>query len=420
MFTFIHAADIHLDSPMHKLEAYDGAPVEEFRLSTRRAFENLVELALGQQVSFILISGDLYDGDWKDYNTGLYFINQMVRLQKAGIRVFVTAGNHDAASTITRSLRMPDNVTLFAANRAETATMDDPAVAIHGRSFAAPAEKNDLSADYPASLPGRFNIGMLHTCATGRPGHEAYAPCSPARLAQTGYQYWALGHVHDHEVLNRDPFIVFPGNTQGRHIREAGPKGCVLVTVTDSTDIDLAFTPTDVVRWCLISVDAGGSHDAREVISAFAGQLETVISENNAMPLAVRVEIIGETKAAGELAADPERWTGEIRAAAIETGAGRVWVEKVRFFCRLPADVDHPPSGGAMEELVSLFEDLAHDPEARTALGSELSDFCRKLPIELRQDPDGIKCDDPDWIKELLDQIRPELVGRLMGKGERS
>jgi DNA repair exonuclease SbcCD nuclease subunit len=420
MFTFIHAADIHLDSPMHKLEAYDGAPVEEFRLSTRRALENVVDLALCEKANFVLISGDLYDGDWKDYNTGLYFINQMVRLQKAGIQVFVVAGNHDAASTITRSLRMPDNVALFAANRAETKTMDNPPVAIHGRSFAAPAEKNDLSADYPDPVAGRFNIGMLHTCATGRSGHEPYAPCTPARLEQAGYQYWALGHVHEHEILCKNPYIVFPGNTQGRHIREAGPKGCVLVNVTDRAEISLEFKPTDVVRWSLISVDASGSRDPREVVSAFAAQLETLISENNAMPLAVRVEIIGKTKAASELAADPDRWTGEIRAAALETGMARVWVEKVRFFCRLPADIDHPPSGGAMEELVSLFEDLEKDPEAREELTGELSDFCRKLPRELKQGPDGIQCDDPDWIKALLEQVRPELAGRLMRKGEKS
>ncbi|MBS0012677.1 MAG: metallophosphoesterase, partial [Desulfobacterales bacterium] len=92
MFCFVHAADIHLDSPMHKLEAYDGAPVEEFRLSTRRALENVVDLALCEKANFVLISGDLYDGDWKDYNTGLYFINQMMRLGKAGIQVFVVAG----------------------------------------------------------------------------------------------------------------------------------------------------------------------------------------------------------------------------------------------------------------------------------------------------------------------------------------
>ncbi|MCF8109987.1 MAG: DNA repair exonuclease [Desulfobacteraceae bacterium] len=417
MFTFIHAADIHLDSPMHKLEAYDGAPVEQFRLSTRRALDNLLELAVSQKVSFVLISGDLYDGDWKDYNTGLYLVSRMNRLKEAGIPVFMVSGNHDAASAITKTLRMPENVTVFSSARPETCTLDDPMVAIHGRSFGSPAEKNDLSKDYPAPLPGRLNIGMLHTCATGRPGHEPYAPCNPEGLAQKGYQYWALGHVHQHEVLSKNPFIVFPGNNQARHIREPGAKGCVLVTVTDEMEISLDFIPTDVVRWCKITVDARRANEAYEVVDRFSDLLESVVSENSGMPLAVRAEISGETRAAAELTSDPDRWTGEIRAAAMEAGNGLVWVEKVELSCHLPPDLRQPPAGGAMKELLALFDELEEDEQARRELAEELSDICRKLPAELKQEPDGIKCDDPDWIGELLGRVRPELAGRLLRKG---
>ena len=417
MFRFIHAADIHLDSPMHKLGAYEGAPVAQFRLSTRRALDNVVELAISEKTAFVLISGDLYDGAWKDYNTGLHLISRMNRLREAGIPVFIVAGNHDAASTITRSLRLPDNVTLFSANRPETRILDDPPVAVHGRSFAAPAEKKDLSTDYPEPVPGRFNIGMLHTCATGRSGHEPYAPCTVEGLRQKGYHYWALGHIHQHEVLCENPHIVFPGNTQGRHIRECGPKGCVRVTVDDDMQAGLAFAPTDVVRWCRITVDATHAQDPHEAVGAFAGELESAVSGNDGIPLAVRVEISGDTHAAAALNADPEHWTNEIRAAAMESGGGGVWVEKVSFCCRLPTDAHHPPAGGAIEELLTLFDELEHDPEARHALAGELSDICRKLPRELRQGPDGIRCEDPDWINDLLKEVRPELVGRLIRRG---
>jgi exonuclease SbcD len=418
MFTFVHAADIHLDSPMQKLEAYDGAPVEEFRLSTRRALENVADLAISENAAFVLISGDLYDGDWKDYNTGLFFIKQMLRLNEAHIPVFMAAGNHDAASTITKSLRMPDNVTLFAANRAETRTLDDLPVAIHGRSFASPAEKTDLSGDYPEPLPGRFNIGILHTCATGRAGHEPYAPCSVEGLRDKGYHYWALGHVHQHEILSENPFIVFPGNTQGRHIRESGARGCVLVTVTDNMEVSLEFTPTDVVRWSVINVDATGAEVPYDVVSAFAENLESAVSENNGMPLAVRVEISGKTPVAAELTADPERWTGEIRAAAMEAGGGRVWVEKVEFSCALPADTAHRSAGGAIKELLDLFDDLENNLEARKELAEDMAEFFRKLPRDLKEGPDAVRCHDPDWIGELLEQVRPELMGRLMRKGD--
>jgi DNA repair exonuclease SbcCD nuclease subunit len=95
---FIHAADIHLDSPLVGLRFYEGAPVDEIRGATRRAFQNLIELAITEKVDFILIAGDLYDGDWKDYNTGLFFLKEMAKLRDHGIRVFMISGNHDATS----------------------------------------------------------------------------------------------------------------------------------------------------------------------------------------------------------------------------------------------------------------------------------------------------------------------------------
>ncbi len=124
---FIHAADVHLDSPLHGLERYEGAPVAEMRGATRRALENLVDLCRDERADFLLLAGDLYDGDWRDFGTGLFFAAQMVRLREAGVRVFVVRGNHDAASRITRSLRLPDNVHVFASRRPETVVDDDSA-----------------------------------------------------------------------------------------------------------------------------------------------------------------------------------------------------------------------------------------------------------------------------------------------------
>ena len=192
MFKFLHAADIHLDSPLQKLEQYEGAPVRELRQATRRAFENLIELAIAEKVDFVLIAGDLYDGDWKDYNTGLYFISRITKLNDANIPVYIITGNHDAASAITKTLRLPDNVKMFPTDKPCTFKLEEVGVAIHGQGFATPAVKKDLSAGYPVAVAGYFNIGMLHTCATGREGHEPYAPCTVAALESKGYDYWAL------------------------------------------------------------------------------------------------------------------------------------------------------------------------------------------------------------------------------------
>ncbi|MCL4216761.1 MAG: DNA repair exonuclease, partial [Candidatus Hydrogenedentes bacterium] len=156
-FKFIHAADIHLDSPLKGLERYEGAPVESIRGAARTAFRNLIDLAIQESVDFVLIAGDLYDGNWKDYSTGLFFGNSMGRLRQAGIPVFMIRGNHDAQSVITRSLSLPDNVHVFSESAPETKQVEGLGVAIHGQSFATQAVDADLAAAYPEAVPGAFN-----------------------------------------------------------------------------------------------------------------------------------------------------------------------------------------------------------------------------------------------------------------------
>ncbi len=268
MFKFVHAADIHLDSPLHKLDYYEGAPVEDLRQATRRALENLVKLVVSEDVAFVLIAGDLYDGDWRDYNTGLHFISQMGKLREAGIAVFIIAGNHDAASKITKTLRLPDGVKLFPAERPETFCLENIGVALHGQSFATPAVRKNLAALYPSALSGCFNIGILHTCVTGRESHEPYAPCTVQDLQSRGYDYWALGHVHQREVVLETPLSVFPGNIQGRHARETGPKGCMLVSVDDRGLPSADFRSLDVIRWATVELDASGVESAYDVVGS--------------------------------------------------------------------------------------------------------------------------------------------------------
>ncbi|MEA3274470.1 MAG: DNA repair exonuclease, partial [Pseudomonadota bacterium] len=268
MFRFIHTADAHIDSPLEGLEAYDGAPVDALRGATRFAFENLVQLALDEAVDFVVIAGDLYDGDWKDFSTGLFFTRQMARLNAGGVPVYLIAGNHDAASVLTRRLTLPDNVHLFSTRTAESKEVPNLPVVVHGRGFPHRAVPENLVPDYPAPVPGVFNIGLLHTSMTGAPGHDTYAPCSLRDLTDKGYDYWALGHVHQPQVLSRDRWVLFPGNLQGRHVRETGPRGCQLVTVSDSMEVVSAeHRHLDVVRWDRVLVDVSAIEDASEALA---------------------------------------------------------------------------------------------------------------------------------------------------------
>lgn len=228
---FIHAADIHLDSPLNGLSAYPDAPAEQLRSATRDAFAALVERAIEEAVDFMVIAGDLYDGSWRDYNTGIFFCKEMGRLKRAGIPVYVLFGNHDAESEMTKKLELPDNVHTFGASKPQTFKIDGLAVALHGQSFKQRDIVANLVTGYPSPVAGYFNIGVLHTALEGYATHATYAPCTIDELHAKGYQYWALGHVHEFEQWSGAATIVFPGNLQGRNVRERGRRGAVLASV---------------------------------------------------------------------------------------------------------------------------------------------------------------------------------------------
>lgn len=420
MFRFLHAADIHLDSPLRGLEQYEGAPVEEIRGATRRAFENLVELAIDRAVAFVLIAGDLYDGDWRDYNTGLYFVSQIVRLRDAGIPAYVISGNHDAENKMTKLLALPENPNqtrvMLSNRKPETVVLEDIDVAIHGRGFSSPKMSENVVDDYPARRDGLFNIGMLHTSldAESEEVHARYAPCKLDDLRRKGYEYWALGHVHKQAVRHEDPAVVFPGNIQGRHIREAGAKGAMLVTVHDDHRVEIAFEALDVLRWeeCIVAADE--VEEAQGVVEAFADELSHLVERHQGSPLAVRVVMTGRTSAHDALLTDSTRWTNQVRAKALDVASGSVWIEKVQFRTapsRDPADAQ--PDEGPIGELVKYIADLRANDEQLLELASILDDLRRKLPDDLQRGKDGIRLDDMAWLREVLAEVEPLLVGRL-------
>jgi DNA repair protein SbcD/Mre11 len=419
---FIHAADIHLDSPLRGLERYEGAPVEAVRSATRDALVNLVQTAIDESVDLVLIAGDLYDGDWKDYNTGLFLVAQLRRLHEAGIRVLLISGNHDAASRITKALRWPESVTVFSTSRPETVLFDDLEVAVHGQGYASQAVTCDLSVDYPEPVPGCFNIGLLHTSADGREGHEPYAPCTVPSLVARGYDYWALGHVHQREVLHLDPWIVFPGNLQGRHVREAGAKGATLVTVEDRRVVSVDHVELDVLRWAVCEVDVSAAESPLDVIDLVVARLAELERESGDRVLAARVRIVGRTPAHEALARDPEHWVNELRAAALGL-AGSVWLEKVVLATGRPVGAGGDGGdggGGPLDDLLRSLRRLVDDPASLDDLVGEFADLRGKLPPEYRMGADAIDLGQGAGLAGRLASVEQLLASRLGGgEGER-
>ena len=301
-FRFLHAADIHLDSPLKGLAGQDGNAAERVRTATREALDQLVSLTIEEQVDFLIIAGDLYDGDWRDYKTGLFFAGQMGRLNASNVPVYLLHGNHDAESQITRRLDLPDNVYVFGTRKPETFALEHLNVALHGQSFRQRDVTENLVPDYPAPVSGAFNIGVLHTGLGGMGGHANYAPCSFDDLANKGYDYWALGHVHQAEVLHEQPHIVFPGNLRGRHVRETGAKGAHLVTVEDSEIVDLEAVPCDVVRWAVLSVPLNDAANLGDVTDSVREALEAAVANQaDGRLLACRIRLEGRTEVHAQL-----------------------------------------------------------------------------------------------------------------------
>jgi DNA repair exonuclease SbcCD nuclease subunit len=170
MFKFIHAADVHLDSPLRGLDRYEGAPADEIRQATRRAFHRLVDLALEERVSFVILAGDIYDGEARDFQTALFFNKEMLRLREQRVQVYVVAGNHDADTRMRKKLARPDNVHVLSTSKPETRDLEEFGVAIHGQGFARQVVTEDLAVGYPPAIASRFNIGVLHTSLDGREG----------------------------------------------------------------------------------------------------------------------------------------------------------------------------------------------------------------------------------------------------------
>ena len=414
MFRFIHAADPHLDSPLRGLEAHEGAPVALLRGATRKAFENLVNLAIDEAVNFVVIAGDLYDGDWKDYSTGLFFRGQMVRLEAKRIPVYLIAGNHDAASVVSKKLTLPENVHVFSTRTAETMEVPGLAAVIHGRGFPHRAVPENLAVDYPTAVPGKFNLGLLHTSLTGRPDHDTYAPCSEQDLRNKGYAYWALGHIHQPEIISEDPWIVFAGNCQGRHARETGPRGCRLVTVKDSLEVASAeWHDLDVVRWQAVEVPLAGVENEAGAIKGIREALAGAVAAAEGRLLATRIHLTGATALHGSLHRDAQHWRAQVQALAQDFGEELVWVERLRVGTRPIYDLAELAARDALTKTV--LETLETATHHLPALPDDITEMLDVLPPELRAEVAAEW--DPDQRPALMEEVRAIILEALQTKG---
>ena len=418
-FKFIHAADLHLGSPLVGIASRDPELAARLAAASRQAFTALVDQAITHRVTFLIIAGDVYDGEWKDTSIGLFFNRQVSRLIRAGILVYTLRGNHDAESVVTQSVRLPDGVFEFSSRAAETVTLDDLKVALHGRSFPNRAVPENLVASYPPARAGWFNIGVLHTSCDGRPEHDPYAPCSLGDLVSKGYQYWALGHIHEYEPLHADPHVLFSGNLQGRGVHECGAKGALLIHVNND-EVKVERLIVDRARWFDIPVDVEGVTEINEIHDRLSRLLHPLVAEAEAEAdsesrlLIVRVRLRGSTALHMALRSTKEKLRDDVEAT-LQHSSQEIWLEQLIIETTDPVETStNGHSALEIFDLRSTLETIESSGTLRAEAEELVAELVRKLPAGASQQTISDSTD----IESLISESREILLHRTaVGQG---
>jgi DNA repair exonuclease SbcCD nuclease subunit len=398
----LHVADLHIDSPMRGLIPYVDSPIDEIRSATRSALRSIVAEAIEREVHLVVIAGDLYDGNWRDYNTGIFVVSQLTELNDSGIPVAIVLGNHDAESVVTKQLRLPPKTKLLSANKPETWVVGETGIAVHGQSYANRSIFEDLSLGYPNADPGLVNIGLLHTCFDGSIGHEPYAPCTLDGLRAKNYEYWALGHVHGYTVICEEPLAVFPGNLQGRNVRETGAKGACLVTFEDRHP-QVERLLNNLVRWERVNVDVSDAKNLDDCIDRCRDELSQAIT-TGAEIYAIRVQFVGSSPANRVLRSQSEHLTAEVRTLANNLGGAEIWIEQVVVSTKPVRGSLQFTGEGVAGEIGRVLEDLKRDVPSLAGADKPL------LP-ELSSLRNQMRAAGPEMIDSLNDEDLGEALG---------
>jgi DNA repair protein SbcD/Mre11 len=387
-FRFVHAADIHLDSPLRSLALRDLALADLIGNATRRALVGIVDLCLNEQVDALLLSGDLYDGDQTSMKTARFLADQIRKLHAAEIQVFIIRGNHDALSKITRELTFPESVTIFT-GRADALPLkrdrNSLPITIHGISFTQPHAPESLLGRYKPPTEGAVNIGLMHTSLDGSYGHDPYAPCGLADLQRAGFRYWALGHVQRLTVEGSST-IVMPGMPQGRDINEGGAKSVTLVTVTDDKSIVLEERLTSIAQFERVPVDLSGIEDWKDVVGAIGRALGQSRDKVESEHLVTRLHMTGATSLGWRLRRDLDLLRTEAEDQA--SGIGKCWIDKVVVDCHSPQpfrDAADHAAADPLEELRRLMSEEVMPSESYLGEIAAIAEELRgQLPAECR------------------------------------
>ena len=316
---------------------------------------------------------------------------------------------------------LPDNVKVFSARRPVTLQIETLNVALHGQSFRQRDVTDNLVPAYPSPLQGMFNIGVLHTGLGGRGGHANYAPCTLQDLIAKGYDYWALGHVHQREILHERPHIVFSGNLQGRHVQETGPKGACLVTAEGGDVIDVATMPVDVVRWAVLPVEVTGVETVGGVIDSIRQEVETAATHSEGRLLACRIQLQGRIEIHHRLVVDSEDLLSHARSAALGLGEEVAWIEGLIVDTTPLSDAASlAEREDAIGDLLQMLAGAGDDAGLLQSIEGDVGELVQRLPQDVRDEIEdtvlqtAVECD----YAGLIEQVTPYLAALLAAEDD--
>ena len=418
-FTFVHAADLHLDSPfigLGRLREGQNQIIEELREATFRAFDAVIDLCLREQVDFLLVAGDVYDGADRSLKAQLRFRDGLRRLSEAGIQAFIVHGNHDPLDGWADAITLPEGVYDFGPDLESVVfEKDGHAVArIHGISYPTRKIGNRFGLGFQRDGDEPFQIGLFHCNAGGDTRHDPYAPRTVSELVESQLDYWALGHIHESVVLRpAEPFIGYPGNTQGRHINESGPRGCFVVRVTAAGLLDglPEFVATDSIRWLNGDVDITGVESLDGLIARIEGEMQEMTDRAEGRAVVTRITLRGRGALHGALTRPNacRDLLDELHAL----GSARspfLWVEKLVLRTRPDVDLDaRRGTADFLGDLLGLIDSIRQSPEEMAAIRDQLADLFQHTRARKLLTPPT-----EDALRTMLDEAESRCADLLL------
>jgi len=412
-FTFLHAADLHLDTPFEGLSVDRPELARQLREASLLAFDRLIETAIGRGVAFVVLAGDVYDGIERGLRAQVRFRKGLDRLSAAGIPAFVAHGNHDPVGEGGGGA-LPDGVHVFASGEVRSLPVERGGrriATVHGISFSKREEKANLARLFRRGPEAGVHVGVLHCNVDGQPGHDPYAPCTKSDLEAAGLDYWALGHVHTRATLLEGRTVAhYPGNLQGRSFKpaEQGPKGASLVHVEDDSVRGVEFVPLAPILFASVSVDIAGHEDPTSVQGALEDEALRAADVQGCEGLMVRAELRGRGALHHELG---KRWDELHESLNEETSARSPWIRWERLSRNTRPEIDRDRIAARDDlagEILRRIDALVGDPEARRNLLAEVDEKLRGPSLAKVIDPLG-----EDELEALLREVEIDALERL-------